>query len=387
MKKNAEERKLHIAMIGHKHVPSREGGVEIVVWELAKRLHEAGYEVDCYNRKEMNYHDNNRQRVIGKKGYYYDGIRMISIPTFENAKLNAIVYSVLGTIRILFGHYDIIHFHAEGPCIMMWLPKLFGKKTVATIHGLDWQRSKWGNFASSMLKRGEATAAKRADEIIVLSRNVEDYFKETYGRKTLYIPNGITKPMHFPPDLIKKEYGLNGNDYIFTLSRIVPEKGIHYLIEAFEKSGTNKKLVIIGGSGNDEIYWNQISDMSSKNDNIIMTGFQHDQMLGELCSNAYLFVLPSDVEGMSVSLLEAMSYGNCCLVSDIPENTEVTGDKAITFRKSDVGDLTDKLRSLFNEPNKVAEMKKESAAYICARYSWDKMTEETEKIYDRVMDD
>lgn len=387
MKKNAKERKLHIAMIGHKHVPSREGGVEIVVWELAKRLHEAGYEVDCYNRKEMNYHDNNRQRVIGKKGYYYDGIRMISIPTFENAKLNAIVYSVLGTIRILFGHYDIIHFHAEGPCIMMWLPKLFGKKTVATIHGLDWQRSKWGNFASSMLKRGEATAAKRADEIIVLSRNVEDYFKETYGRKTLYIPNGITKPMHFPPDLIKKEYGLNGNDYIFTLSRIVPEKGIHYLIEAFEKSGTNKKLVIIGGSGNDEIYWNQISDMSSKNDNIIMTGFQHDQMLGELCSNAYLFVLPSDVEGMSVSLLEAMSYGNCCLVSDIPENTEVTGDKAITFRKSDVGDLTDKLRSLFNEPNKVAEMKKESAAYICARYSWDKMTEETEKIYDRVMDD
>ena len=154
-----------IAMIGQKHVPSREGGVEIVVWELARRLRDRGYLVECYNRSGYHLHAKDYEKIKGMPGHYYSGIRILTIPTFRSSKLNAIVYSTLATIRALFGHYDVIHYHAEGPCLMLWLPKLFGIPVVATIHGLDWQRAKWGKLASRMLKAGERTAAKHADAL------------------------------------------------------------------------------------------------------------------------------------------------------------------------------------------------------------------------------
>ena len=373
--------KMRIAMIGQKRVPSREGGVEVVVWELATRLRDAGYEVECYNRSSKHVKKSSYEKISGKPGYYCEGIRIITVPTLQNGKLNAIVYSVFATIRALFGHYDVIHFHAEGPCLMAWLPKLFGIRTIATIHGLDWQRAKWGNFASKMILKGEATAAKHADEIIVLSRNVQDYFLQTYGRQTHFIPNGIGRPLISRPDEITKRYGLQGNDYILTLCRIVPEKGLHYLIEAFREIKTDKKLVIAGGFSNAAEYMQQIEEMAAEDDRVILTDFVHDVVLEELCSNAWVYCLPSDVEGMSISLLEAMSYGNCCLVSDIQENIEVVEDKAAAFHKSDVQDLRQKVTELIGHPELVEEYRSKAADFICSKYSWDKMMQATTQLY------
>ena len=216
---------LHIAMIGHKRVPSREGGVEIVVWELSTRLRDMGYAVDCYNRSGYHMNAKSYERIPGEPGVYRDRIRILTIPTVRNGKLNAIVYSFFAAIRALSGRYDVIHFHAEGPCLMIWLPKLFHIRCVATIHGLDWQRAKWGNFASRMLKTGEKFAARYADEVIVLSRNVQEYFLETYGRETHFIPNGIVRPEKVPAGETLKRYGLEPGHYFMTLSRLVPEKG------------------------------------------------------------------------------------------------------------------------------------------------------------------
>lgn len=373
--------KLHIAMIGQKRVPSREGGVEVVVWELATRLRDKGHVVDCYNRYQK--HKQPRKKVAGKLGFYSDDIRIIVVPTVNNGKLNAIVYAFFATIRALFGGYDVIHYHAEGPCLMLWLPKLFGKRVIATIHGLDWQRAKWGNFASKMLMTGEKMAAKYADEVIVLSKNVQDYFKKTYGRDTHYIPNGISRPVIRKPDLITKKYGLKGDDYIMTLCRIVPEKGIHYLLEAYKDIDSDMKIVVAGGFSNAAEYMEQIKQMASEDPRVILTDFIHDQELEELCSNAYIFCLPSDVEGMSISLLEGMSYGRCCLVSDIDENLEVVEDKAVSFIKSDVDDLRDKVRFLIDHPEVVEEYKASAADFICDKYSWDKMTDATITLYNR----
>lgn len=370
-----------IAMIGQKHVPSREGGVEIVVWELARRLRDRGYSVECYNRSGYHLHAKDYEKIKGLPGHYYSGIRILTIPTFRSSKLNAIVYSTLATIRALFGRYDVIHYHAEGPCLMLWLPKLFGIPVVATIHGLDWQRAKWGKFASRMLKAGERTAAKHADALIVLSRNMQEYFLSEYGRKTIFIPNGIDKGYHLEPEIITKQYGLKGDDYILSLSRIVPEKGIHYLIEAFRQIPTDKKLVIAGMSGNAQEYMDEITRMAAEDPRIILTGFVHDELLEELQSNPYLFVLPSDVEGMSIGLLEAMSYGTCCLVSDIKENIEVVEDKAVSFRQGSVEDLKQKLQYLLEHPEVAHAYRDASTAFILNKYSWEKMTDETEKIY------
>lgn len=369
---------LRIAMIGHKRIPSREGGVEIVVAELSRRMVEQGYQVDAYNRYG--------RHTAGKKfnqqrSKYHNGIRIITIPTPKSSALNAIVYSFLATIRALFGGYDVIHYHAEGPCTMLWIPKLFGIRVVATIHGLDWQRAKWGNFASHVLRFGEKMAARHADEVIVLSRNVQDYFKKEYGRKTHFIPNGIERPSLREADLIRREYGLEQDGYILFLARIVPEKGLHYLIEAFSQIETDKKLVIAGGSSHSDEYVDRIKEMAAQDSRILMTDFVHGQCLEELYSNAYVYVLPSEVEGMALSLLEAMSYGNCCLVSDISENTEVVEDHAVKFRKGDVEDLKNKLEMLIGDPDRVSEYKKLSSAFICGKYSWEQAVEETVKLY------
>lgn len=371
-------RPLRVAMIGHKRIPSREGGVEIVVDELSTRMVKLGCEVDAYNR--FGYHVSGKE-FDEKRERYYNGVRIFTIPTPSSSSLNAIVYSFLATIRSLFGRYDIIHFHAEGPCTMIWIPKLFGMRVVATIHGLDWQRSKWGNFASKVLRFGEKMAAKHADELIVLSENMKDYFQKEYGRETSYIPNGIICPEHKEINCIKEKYGLEKDEYILFLARIVPEKGLHYLIDAFKDIATDKKLVIAGGSSHSHDYMDQITTMSQEDSRIVMTGFVQGEILEELYSNSYIFVLPSDVEGMAVSLLEAMSYGNCCLVSDIDENMEVVQDKACSFQKGNVEDLKQKLEELLTRPDIVEKYRKESADYICGRFNWDDVVDRTICLY------
>lgn len=367
---------LKIAMIGHKRIPSREGGIELVVDALATRMAAKGYQVDVYNRYGKHMAGRQSQR---KK--YYKGVRIITIPTPKTKALNALVYSFLSTVRALFGSYDIIHYHAEGPCAMLWIPKLFGIRVVATIHGLDWQRAKWGNLAARVLLFGEKMAARQADELIVLSKNMQEYFLKKYSRETVYIPNGIERPRLRTADLICREYGLEKDSYILFLARIVPEKGLHYLIEAFSALDTKKKLVIAGGSSQSDEYVNRIKQMAAQDPRILMTDFVHDQCLEELYSNAYIYVLPSDVEGMALSLLEAMSYGNCCLVSNIKENTEVVEAKAVIFEKGDVEDLRRKLKMLLDDPKQVELYKKDSQDFICKKYDWDRVLDDTLKLY------
>lgn len=368
-----------VAMIGHKRIPSREGGVEVVVEELASRMVEQGYQVEAYNRS--GYHVSGKDFGDTWKNFYRR-IRIIIIPTFRNGKLNAIVYSALATLRALFGRYDVIHYHAEGPCAMLWIPKMFGIRVVATIHGLDWQRAKWGNFASRVLKFGEKMAAKYADEVIVLSRNVQQYFLDTYGRETNFIPNGISRPIIRDAELIHQKYGLKKDGYILFLARLVPEKGLHYLIEAFSKIDTDMKLVIAGGSSHSLEYIEKIKEMASKDSRIIMTDFVQGQVLEELYSNAYAFVLPSDIEGMALSLLEAMSYGNCCLVSNIAENVEVVEDCAESFEKGNVSDLKNKLEMLISTPDVVQKYKEHSAEFILKKYDWDSVVRQTKALYE-----
>ena len=292
------------------------------------------------------------------------------------------MYSIFATIRALFGHYDVIHYHAEGSCAMLWLPHIFKIRTVATIHGLDWQRSKWGGIASKYIKFGEKIAAKYADEIIVLSKNVEKYFKDTYNRETHFIPNGVNKPIIRKPKIIRQKYGLNGDDYILFLARIVPEKGLHYLIKAYNEVNIDKKLVIAGGASHTNEYLKEIKEMIKDNKNIIMTGFVQGEELEELYSNCYIYCLPSDVEGMPLSLLEAMSYGCTCLVSNIEENIEVIGKFGEKFLKGNTDDLRKNIIRITQ--NKKNYKKEEISNYILNKYNWKTVAKDTEKLYSKI---
>ena len=370
--------KLNIAMLGHKRIPSREGGIEIVVEELSTRMVKLGHSVTCFNRSG---HHVSGKEFDGGSLKEYKGVRLKSVITVNRKGLAAMTSSFFGAIRAAFGRYDVIHFHAEGPCAMLWLPKIFGKRCVETIHGIDWQRAKWGGFASKYIKFGEKVAAKYADEIIVLSEGVQKYFMDTYGRKTVFIPNGVNRPIIRRPQLIKEKYGLDKDEYILFLGRLVPEKGITYLIEAFKGVTTDKKLVIAGGSSDTDTFMQELKQLAEGDNRIVFTGFVQGQMLEELYSNAYVYALPSDLEGMPLSLLEAMSYGNCCLTSDIAECAEVVEDKAILFKKSDIDDLKEKLQYVCDNPDAAKKLKDRAADFICSKYNWDDVVEQTLKLY------
>lgn len=379
-KKTNNKKYLRIAMLGHKRIPSREGGIEIVVEELGKRMVKLGHSVTCYNRS--GHHVSGKEFDCRKNIDKYKGIKLKSVFTVNKKGLAAMTSSAIASLKVAFGKYDVVHFHAEGSCVMLWLPKLFGKRCIVTIHGLDHKRAKWGKVAGKYILLGERCAVKYADEIIVLSRGVRDYFKQTWGKNTRYIPNGVNRAEIVKADLIEKEYALKKDGYILYLGRIVPEKGISYLIDAFKKVSTDKKLVIAGGSSDTDDFMEELRKMAVEDDRIIFTGFVQGRILEELYSNAYVYCLPSDLEGMPLSLLEAMSYGNCCVVSNIPECAEVVEDKAVIFEKGNAEALRDNLQMLCNDLNMVEKYRSKAARYICGKYNWDDVVNETLNLYE-----
>lgn len=375
-----KQKPMRIAMLGHKTIPSRQGGIEIVVEELTVRMAKLGHKITVYNRSG---HHVSGKEFDSKKLKIYKGVRLKYVPTIDAKGLAAMSSSFFAAVAAAFGKYDVVHFHAEGPCAMLWLPKLFGKRCIATVHGLDHQRAKWGKLASTYIMLGEKCAVRFANEIIVLSEGVQQYFLDMYGRKTVFIPNGVNRPVIREAKIIKEKFGLEKDDYILFLGRLVPEKGLRYLIQAFKQVKTNKKLVIAGGSSDTDAFAAELQEMAKGDDRILFTGFVQGQELDELYSNAYVYTLPSDLEGMPLSLLEAMSYGNCCLVSDIDECASVIEDRALVFKKSDVNDLKEKLQMACDNIEAVAKMKAEAADFICRKYNWDDVVGKTLKLYDK----
>lgn len=370
--------KLNIAMLGHKRIPSREGGIEIVVEELSTRIVGLGHRVTCFNRKG---HHVSGSEFDGDQSEEYKGVKLKTVWTLDKKGLAAMTASLSAAVKAALGKYDIVHFHAEGPCAMLWIPKLFGKRCVATVHGIDWQRAKWGGFASKYIRLGEKIAVKYADEIIVLSESVRKYFKDSYGRETVFVPNGVDRPAIREPQLIKKKFGLEKDDYILFLGRLVPEKGISYLIKAFKEIHTDKKLVIAGGSSDTDAFLHELKRLAGNDKRIIFAGFVQGRLLEELYSNAYVYVLPSDLEGMPLSLLEAMSYGNCCVVSNIAECAEVVEDKAVIFQKGNIGQLREKLQDLCDHLEHVKQYKDSASDFICRKYNWDDVVSRTLDLY------
>lgn len=371
MKKNNK-----VVMLGHKRIPSREGGVEIVVEELATRMVRKGMDVIAYNRSGNHVSNDTATTKIT----CHNNVNIQWIFTINKKGLDALVYSFFASVKAAFSSAKVIHYHAEGSCGMLWIPKLFRKRIIVTVHGLDWQRAKWGGFATKYILFSEKVAVRYADEIIVLSKGVQEYFLSTYNRKTIYIPNGVNHPKAKDSNVINKKYGLIGDDYILFLARIVPEKGLHYLIDAYKKLNTPKKLVIAGGSSHTNDYLDEILNKTSSNENIILTGFVDGDELIELYSNAFLYVLPSDIEGLPLSLLEAMSYGLPCLVSDIKENTDVIKEFGFSFEKGNVQSLVQELNKILQSTN-LKETGNKAKESVLKEYNWDEIVEKTMKLY------
>lgn len=372
---------ISIAMLGHKRIPSREGGIEIVVEELAVRMAARGYRVTCYNRSG---HHVSGKEFDTRRGGEYRGVRLKTAAAINRKGLAAVTSSFFASLAAAVGPYDVVHIHAEGPAAFCWLPRLMGKRVVVTVHGLDWQRAKWkGGLGARYIHLGEKMAVRFAHEIIVLNRAAQQYFKDSYGRETRLIPNGVSRAEYAAPNRIREVFGLEKDAYLLFLGRMVPEKGIHYLIEAFQGVRTDRKLVVAGGASDSEAYIDRLKEQAGGDSRIVFTGFVQKELLRELYSNAYVYVLPSDLEGMPLSLLEALSYGCCCVTSDIPECVDVTGEHGVAFQKGSAVDLRVKLQELCDDVGQVYRRREGAADYVCRRHRWDEVVDRTLELYQK----
>jgi len=358
-----------IAMIGQKGLPATYGGIERHVEEIAARLVARGHSVDAFCRL-----------YYTPAGATFHGVGLLRRPSIHTKHLDTITHVVWSTIESLFHHYDIVHFHALGPSVFASIPRMSGARTVVTVHGLDWQRQKWGKFASWALKQCEGPAAHFPDHTIVVSKTLREHFRNHHKVETSFIPNGTNLPT---PRAGKKLHtmGLTAGKYVLFVGRMVPEKGVHFLCEAFRRiqDQTDLKLALVGGLSFSQDYMDQLKKYES--DRIRFLDYVYGEGLEELWSNAYLVVQPSTMEGLSIALLEALSYSKCVLISDIPENVEVAEENAPSFKSQDVDDLTAKLAMLLRSPEVVKQYEGRARGHIAEHYSWEKVTASTESVY------
>lgn len=364
---------MKIYFIGQKGIPAKSGGVERHVDELSRRLVKAGHEVFVYARNNYS----------GKKLKKYQGVNLISLPTLGTKHLDAISHTFLACWDLLKRDADIIHFHSIGPAFLIWLARLLkpGAPIIFTFHTKCYEHKKWGAIAQNCLRFGEFLGCRLADRTITISKQLTDYARKKYGIEPIYAPNGVTIMKSAAIKKIKK-WGLKKDNYILAVSRLVGHKGLHYLINSYKGLKTDKKLVIAGAGAFTDKYVNELKNSARGHKNIIFTGNQTGRILSELFSNAYLFVQPSESEGLSIAMLEAMSYGRCVLVSDIPENLEAARGAGQSFKNKNFLSLRKKLEYLLNNPSKVAALGRLGKEKVKENYDWKNITKEVISVYE-----
>jgi glycosyltransferase involved in cell wall biosynthesis len=373
---------MKIAVIGAKGLPPKQGGIEHYCAELYPRIAAQGHQVDLYARASYT------NSGWGER-YRFEGVQVISLPGVKMRGVDAFITSALGAIASSAQQYDIVHFHALGPSLFTVLPRIASTtKVIVTCQGLDWQRAKWGSFSSKLIYMGERAAVQFAHGIIVVSDALQTYFQKTYGRQTIYIPNA---PASYTDSDSKFSYGqklgLEKKRYILFLGRIVPEKRPDLLIEAFSKlRSTGWKLVLAGGVSDTRIYTSELLERINKNSNIVFAGELIGSRLAEIVRNAGLFVLPSDVEGLPLAMLEAMREGIPVLASDIPPHQQLTaGGNGILFKAGDVDSCLQSLDWSIQHPQEISEMANRAKTHIQMNYSWERITSDTLRLYNHLV--
>ena len=365
--KRSSRSPVRVALIGGRGIVGKYSGVESYYEETGRRLAAKGHEITAYCR---NYFTPDVRE--------HCGIRVLRLPTIRSKHLDTLVHTAASTIHACFSPYDIVHYHTLGPSLFSYLPRLFGKKTIVTVQGLDHQRKKWSWLAQHCLRLGEWTSAHMPDRTVVVSRTLEGNYRARHAKPTIYIPNGtIIRERRSGPWL--RQFGFAPNQYALFLGRFSPEKNCHLLVEAFEKIETNMKLVLAGGSSHTDDYAAELRRHGSKR--IKFLDWLSGDAFEEVLTNAAVFVLPSDMEGLSLALLEAMGAGVCVLASDVPENREVVDGAGFTFCRGDMDDLQRMLTLLLSDARLRSAAGERARARVVERYLWDDVTNQIEAVY------
>ena len=367
----SENQQLRIAFIGGRGVISKYSGIETYYEEVGKQLAQRGHSITVYCR-------NHFTPDIAE----HNGMKVVRLPTIRSKHLETLIHTFLSTAHALSQKYDVVHYHALGPALFALIPRLLGTKTAVTVQGLDWQRRKWGRLAAAVLRLGEKASVSYPTETMVVSRVLQQHYRNLHGAETVYIPNGgFLRDCRKPLKIL--EWGLQPRNYVLFLGRFSPEKGCHLLVEAFEQIETDVKLVMAGAASYCDAYSRDLRQHAS--DRIRVLDWVSGETLDELLTNAMIFVLPSDMEGLSLALLDAMGAGLCVLTSDVPENREVVEGAGFTFVRGDAADLANRLRFLIANPAVREAAGRTARRRIETDYQWAKIAQEIEDTYFKIL--
>lgn len=360
---------MRIAYIAVKGVPIG-GGIEKLTEEIGVRLVAKGHKIRIYSSRDYGSHDG-----------HYRGMEIKTVASVNTKTLHKLSICYHATVDVLKRNdIDIVHVHAVGPSLFSIFPRLKGIPSVVQTHGMEWKRDKWGNIGKTFFKIADYSAIYFPNCTTSVSGVQKKYYKKKFGREVFHIPTGVNRVTCAAPYWIR-EIGLEPGKYILFAARLVEEKGAHLLIEAFRRLNTGMHLVIAGDAAHSEAYKKRLRKMSKGDSRIVFPGFLSGAPLNELFSNAYVFCLPSTIEGLPIALLEAMSYGNCCVASDIPENREALESHGYYFKNRSAGHLSEVLTRLIENPDQVMAKKKSARRHVLDNYSWDSIADKMETLY------
>jgi len=362
---------LRVAFIGGRGVIAKYSGIESYYEKVGKRLAQMGHEVTIYCRS-----------YFTPPLPQHNNMRLVRLPTIRSKHLETLVHTLLSTAHAMTQRYDVVHYHALGPALFSSLPRLAGARTAVTVQGLDWQRQKWGRVASAVLRLGERASVKLPNATMVVSQVLQRRYRENHGVEAFYVPNGGMLRERRKPNKIF-DWDIEAQNYLLFLGRFSPEKCCHLLVEAFERLDTGVKLVMAGASSYCDDYSRKLRTHASER--IRMLDWVSGDMLDELLTNAMIFVLPSDMEGLSLALLDAMGAGLCVVTSDIPENREVVDGAGFTFQRGNAADLAERLRFLIANPAVREAAGKAAKNRVREKYQWHKITSDIETAYFQMM--
>lgn len=366
---------MKVAFLGARGVVGTYSGIETYYEEVGSRLAARGHQVTAYCRTYFT-------PPIAE----HRGVRIRRLPCWRSKHGETLSHSLLGTFDALLRPFDIVQYHAIGSAPLALLPRLFGKKTVVSVRGLDWQRAKWGRVARSALQFGEWAAVVCPTATCVVSRNLQEHYQRAHGKAVHCIPNAVVPAVQAPLSALLRDRGLRGGDYLLYAGRISPEKGVDHLLQALRPLApllAGRKLVVAGGGSYTDGYEAEVRALGW--DDVLFLGRVDRAAMAELYSHCLAFILPSAMEGLSVALLEAVSYGLCIVTSDIPENREVVGDSALLFPYGDVEALRAQLRRVLMDDAFVAECRAATRRRAAEQPGWDEVAAATEAFYLQVL--
>lgn len=372
-----DQKPLHIVATGLRGVPEIQGGVETHAQNLYPYMARSGCKITIYGRRAFLEND---------KPYQWAGLNVIPTWAPQSTSLEAIGHTAVAVLHSAIKRPDVIHIHGVGPALVTPLARLFGLKTVVTHHGRTYESDKWGGFAKKLLKAGETLAMRFANRVICVAQNDTQRLNEKFKtNKATAIPNGLPQ-MHAAnqPDLLK-ELDIECGRYVLHVGRIVPEKRQIDLIDAFEKAEMKGwKLVFVGSAMHASAYANSFDAAVGINANVVSAGQRSEHELATLYGGAGMFVLPSKLEGLPISILEALGFGLPCLVSRIPANLEFGLPKACYFDAGDTDEMAQKMTTLGQMIEPRDTIFESELSRVPERYHWESIARATQAVIEDV---